>query len=923
MPGGVSLQQTDRLLQLSIPSEPHLLALRAHGVERLGRIPRYCVDVITGSSTLSPNALIEQPITLSLKLASGALSHRHGFIQSVRYLGSDGALQDWQIKFVPWFGLLEYRRDCRIWQDMPLPEIICDVFHRHPHAEGRYTLSLRREYPKLSYVTQYNESDAHFVQRWCEQEGIYWYVVHEADNHHIFFVDSVDSLPAQAPLPLPFHTQTAALDHDSITHWAQGCELGNGQVTWASNDYRVHQQRQIAQAIALEALAAPASLERYEYRGQYGWQNEDRGQWLTRVQIEQGESAAQRIKGQGGVRSMQPGHGFELTQHPLYEGASPQERAFLLIGVEFFAQSNLPVALQRRDSPGSLKPQMRSVRDENAKESGEGYYFNRFEAQRLDIPYRSPFEHRKPNNPGPQTAVVIAPSGAEVQTDDLNRVCVRFHWDRLTPPERAPSCWIRMMQNSSGDGWGSVHVPRAGEEVVITFLDNDIDRPLILGQVYGGDKPAWHSTGHMSGSKSKEIQGLGYNQWVMDDTTGQVRTQIHSSHSHSQLNLGYLVDQQGNDRGALRGDGFELRTDAFGAIRAQQGLYLSSWKRTKGLGGQMDSSEAREQIRDAEQRMAGLSESATQHNALSLSDGVESVKQLLDVIDQPYRQRNASTEGYQDSLLVASAPADIISTTPQNIHLHSGRQLNVSTGEDVNLVSGRSLLASVANSISLFARNAGAKLFAAKGKVEIQAQDDAIELTAKDSVRITSTARTIEIAAQEEILLTSGAAFIRIKDGNIQIHAPGTVDIRGTTKSISGPEKIDHEMPTWPSSSTTQKLSFLAGQSYAARQQSWAGMPYKLFADGTLIDEGVMSREGELNIEHPVERSRYRLELANGVSHDIPVSGEYLGDPDNAQRANQGIQRHTIRRSANTSSAPSTHQIRQTYAHLNTPDKEA
>src|SRR5690606_6549374 len=97
-----------------------------------------------------------------------------------------------------------------------------------------------------------------------------------------------------------------------------------------------------------------------------------------------------------------------------------------------------------------------------------------------------------------------------------------------------------------------------------TFLDNDIDRPLILGQVFGGDKPAWHSNGRMSGYKSREIRGSGYNQWVMDDTTGQLRTQIHSSQSHSQLNLGYLVDQQGNDRGAPRGSGFELRTDAFG-----------------------------------------------------------------------------------------------------------------------------------------------------------------------------------------------------------------------------------------------------------------------------------------------------------------------------------------------------------------------
>ncbi|WP_256675405.1 phage baseplate assembly protein V, partial [Pseudomonas sp. URMO17WK12:I11] len=105
-------------------------------------------------------------------------------------------------------------------------------------------------------------------------------------------------------------------------------------------------------------------------------------------------------------------------------------------------------------------------------------------------PYRSPFEHTKPTSPGPQTAVVVSPSGHELFTDSLNRVCVRFHWDRLSQDGELSSCWLRMLQPSSGPDWGRVHVPRAGEEVVVTFLDNDIDRPLIMGQVYGGHKPA-------------------------------------------------------------------------------------------------------------------------------------------------------------------------------------------------------------------------------------------------------------------------------------------------------------------------------------------------------------------------------------------------------------------------------------------------
>ncbi|SER47534.1 type VI secretion system secreted protein VgrG [Pseudomonas sp. NFACC02] len=917
------ISQIGRLLKLTTPLPQPLLALRAHGLERLGRVPRYRVDVVSESNAFDPESLIGQSVSLAIKLANETLSHRHGFVQSVRYLGSDGGLQDWQIEFAPWFGFLEYRRNCRIWQDLTLPDILADIFQQHVQADGRYQLDLRRDYPALSYVTQFNESDAHFVQRWCEQEGIYWYVTHEADSHRIVFVDGTDDLPALSPRAVPFHTQMATLDHDSVMHWSQSGALLNGKVQWGTNNYKAHRQTPSAHAMALRAASAPASLERYEYRGQYAWQDEDRGNWLTRVQIEQDESAARRILGQGGVRHMQPGHAFELTQHPLHARTPLNEREFLLIEVEFFAQSNLPVTLQRRKLPGSLKPELQTLSEEPLTDDGEGFYRNRFEAQRLDIPYRSPFEHQKPAQPGPQTAVVVAPNGAEVHTDALNRVCVRFHWDRRAFEREAPSCWIRMMQSSSGDSWGSVHVPRAGEEVIVTFLDNDIDRPLILGQVYGGHKPAWHSNGCMSGYKSRELNGLGYNQWVMDDTTGQLRTQIHSSHGHSQLNLGCLVDQQGNDRGALRGTGFELRTDAFGALRAQQGLYLSTWKRIKAQSGQMDASEAGQQLKDAEQRMAGLSDSAEQHNALPLSQGVESLTQLHAAASQAYRQGNVTTQAYGTPLIMASGPADIASTTPQNIHLHSGRQLNISTGEDANLASGQSLLVSVAQSISLFARQAGARLFAAKGKVEIQAQDDAIELTAKNSVRITSTARTVEIAAQDEILLTSGSAYIRIKDGDIQIHAPGSVDIKAVKKTFGGAARLDRQLPDSPQSAVIQKLTLQAGQSNAAQHQAWTGMPYKLFADGVLIEQGVMSSSGEISIDHSVTRSRYRVELANGVTHDIPVSGDYQGDPDNAERANQGLHHHASRPHPDLPDASAPRQFREAYARLNTPDTEA
>ncbi|WP_130908470.1 type VI secretion system Vgr family protein [Pseudomonas sp. Sample_16] len=946
---GHPLSQAERLLQLTTPQGQELFALRAHGQERMGRVPRYTVDVINQAAAFDPELLIGQAVQLGIKLDDGSYSPRHGWVESVRYLGSDGGLDDWQLVFAPWFSLLEYRVDCRIWQEMSLPDIFAQVFQHYSQARGAYRFELSREYPLLSYVTQFNETDAHFVQRWCEQEGLFWYVQHEVDSHCIVFTDSLMFLPTLTPATLRFHTQQAADLQDSITQWSPGARLLNGAVQASSNDYFCHARSQVTRTVALPAASAPPDLERYQYRGQYAWQNPDRGDWLSRVQIEQDESAARRIQGQGGVRQMQPGHGFELAQHPLYELKTIKERQFLIIAVEFFAQSNLPVGMQRISPPGSLNALFESEQRQSMYAvKSEGFYLNRFETQRLDIAYRSPFAHAKPASPGPQTAVVVAPSGREVFTDSLNRICVRFHWDRLVKDGELGSCWLRMMQASSGQEWGSVNVPRSGEEVVITFLDNDIDRPLVMGQVYGGHKPAWHSSGLMSGYKSREIQGRGYNQWVMDDSTGQVRTQIHSSHGHSQLNLGYLIDQQGNQRGGLRGTGFELRTDAYGALRAQQGLYLSTWPRNNAQGGQVDVREARLQLTNAQERVRALSEAAQQHNALPMQGGVDSLEQLTadtqlnygsddNSVSSAKRQtRNAGdtdaaissggrgqTPGYHKPLLIASAPADIATATPQNTHLHSGKQLTLSTGEDINLASGKSLLASVAEGISLFAQAAGAKLFAAKGKIEIQAQSDCIELTARDSVRITSTARTVEIAAQEEILLTSGGAYIRIKDGNIEIHAPGTVDVKGVKKTFSGPAQLNRDNPAWPTASLRQTLTLMVGQSSVAGYQPWAGMPYKVFADGAPAGNGVMDASGQIAVDHHATTSRYRIELANGVKYNVPVAGDYTDDPDNAERANQGFQRHSSQPHPEITPPDDASQFRQAYTQLNSPKPEA
>ncbi|WP_154606806.1 DUF2345 domain-containing protein, partial [Pseudomonas syringae] len=373
-------------------------------------------------------------------------------------------------------------------------------------------------------------------------------------------------------------------------------------------------------------------------------------------------------------------------------------------------------------------------------------------------------------------------------------------------------------------------------------------------------------------------------------------------------------------------------------------------KRSGAQGAQIDASEAQQQLKNSEQRVKTLSDTAQQHNALPMQEGLDSLTQLNSDADVTYgsddgtpsqgpgeQQRNGGdtawairsggrgkTPGYQQPLLIASSPADIATATPKSTHLHSGKHLTLSTGEDVSIASGKSLLASVAQSISLFAQNAGARLFAAKGKIELQAQSDAMELTAQQKVMITSTAAGIEIAAQEGILLTSGGAYIRIKDGDIEIHAPGTIDIKGAKKTLSGPTQLNRNHPAWPESSVTQALTFYAGQTNAGSSSAWAGMPYKLFAGGALVKQDVMNKKGTIDVDHNPTTTEYVVELANGITYKIPVSGQYRGEESNAELANNGRHHHQEGSRRGVSKSGNKRDFRAQYASLDNsePEKE-
>jgi type VI secretion system secreted protein VgrG len=734
-----------------------------------------------------------------------------GYVHTAKRLGSDGELTLCQIAFVPWLHFLKFRKDARIWQDKKPDDILAEVFSAHPQARGNFRFDLSESTSPRSYCTQY-ETDWHFVHRLMEEEGWYSYHEQKADGtgHVLVVTDATFHLRPVAPRQIYFHHANTEDELHKIVHWSANRTLKSSQLTIRTNDYKTPgHHKQSNTAVLAEHGTLPSQLEIYEYTGAYTYSRQVQGDKQSRIRVEEWESSIKRFYGVSGVRSLPAGRWFTLEGHPAHRDDPEDNRQFVVIAVEWSIENNLPLASNTREFPGSLLGQTEAFKSEIGRDIGRaqpskggvtrgghtGHCFNRFEVQRRVVPFCSPIEHIKPEL-HPQTAIIVGPSGQEVHTDYLNRVKVQFRWDRQNLGDERASCWVRVSYPNAGQGWGGINVPRIGQEVIITFLGGDPDRPVITGRLYNQDQtPQWHTDGRLSGYKSKEFNGNGFNQLVLDDTTNQNRIQLYSTNAHAQLNLGYLVSQQGNERTRFYGSGFALSTDDYGAIITNKGLYISTYGRPGAKGTQLDAAEAASQMSASASLAKNLSEVASKAGAEPLA-GQEALGQFIDATQDRYEgPGQGDTNRFKEPVLLAASSSGLGLASAKGTHVHATDQVTLSSGKDTNIATGKSLLASVAEKISLFASNAGIKLFSAKGKVEVQSQANDLDLIAEKVVRLLSTTSRIEIHAKEEVVISAGDSFIRINASGITNGTSGKWISHASKHSFERPATNSYVMP--------------------------------------------------------------------------------------------------------------------------------
>ncbi|WP_047249587.1 type VI secretion system Vgr family protein [Chromobacterium subtsugae] len=839
-----AFNQEQRLLTLALGTghitAEQLLPLSLDGEEGISKSYRYTLACLSPDGNIELKTLLGQPARIGIQDADGDETLRCGVVSQARLAGADGGFARYELTIEPPFALLRHRRTSRVFQDLSTPDIVRQIIAEHQAANPAFArvqtldIQVKPAQPR-SYTLQYRESDFDFIVRLLHEEGYAWRFRHlDADGPQVELAvfDDAHSLPGSRLTRVRFHRSDATEEEDGLTGWAASRQIVPGGVALASYDYKPVYTQQSGDASHIDqgqaSQALQSSLTHYDAPGLYYAGDEDQLGRYAQLRQQANDLQAKEFSGSGSVRGLLPGEWFRLDQHPAHEADAPESREFVVTGQSFQARNNLPADLAQHIGA----------------EPDAAPFASQIQAQRRGIPLTPAYAGTaaaKPTSLGVQTATVVGPAGEEVHTDAQGRIKVQFHWQR---PDEHPtigaslddtsSCWLRVAMPSAGAGWGHQFIPRIGQEVLVDFIEGDIDRPVITGVLYNGSHPTPDFSGAgslpanktLSGIKSKEHQGGNYNELLFDDTPGEVRAKLSSEAGKTQLNQGYLAHPRSNGKAQPRGDGFELRTDQHGAIRAAHGLLLSTEAQNGASGKQLAREHAQSQLDAALSLSQALAETAAGQLADSMETGpdeigpdnakagkkaqghlqhhAEALKAWEAGSNTDKDGKTAKDQAGQQPLLVLSGPAGIASLTEQSQTVSAGQNLNLIAQRDANHTTGRRWIHNVGQRLSLFVAGVkdkvALKLIAAKGKVQVQAQSDAMELTADMELTITSCKERVTVTAKEEILLTSGGAYIRLKGGNIEVHAPGAVSVKGASHQLSGPDQMNPTLPQFPNS---------------------------------------------------------------------------------------------------------------------------
>lgn len=807
-----SFTQGTRLLQLNTPlGADKLLAECVRGEEGISSGYSFSISALSTDEYIELKSLLGQPALLQLGTAGSSEPRPfHGHVTAIEHCGANGGFARYQITLQPWAAFLARGRDSRVFQDKNVFDILEAVFASY-QGKGklapawRFEIADRSIYPIRSHTCQYQESDLAFSERLMQEEGLFHFFEHVGapdspglGSHTMVIADHNGAFRTNAQGIVRFTQPGAVMKEDSMDRWRTTLRQGTNAIELSSWDYRSISTRPVSAGGATGGADMPLVCR--DVAGAYAYGSRAQGQRIADNQMQALIAARTLHTGAGTVRTFSPGTIFTLTDHAMSGQARDGKNSFLIVRAVHLMHNNLSAELKshvfKHLKPGALdiaigKEHTESLHATGSQAGERPLYRNRIDAIDSEIAYRASGRdergcllHPRPSVHGQQTAIVVGPAGSVIHTDRDHRIKVQFHWQRGAqshsrlehpapdgqvgaPADDSTGTWVRVatpMAPIAGSNWGSNAVPRVGQEVLLDFLEGDIDRPVVIGSLYNGrgqdnaqnnqvgwgagvatgNAPAWFpgdAKAHahpaaLSGMKSQSMNasqlGTGaYSQLVFDDSTGQSRVSLqrHASphKGTAELNMGHLRHQTDNQRLNPAGFGAELKTEHSTAVRAGAGLLISTHARANATGSALDSSEAKTQIDQSLQLQMTLGTTAQKHNSsikdskglaepradklTAIADMAHSVS-VIETVASGVGGSSAilgnqgggvgKVTAYAEPHLQLSSAAGIAATTPVDAIFSAGTTGSITAGHDINFAAQGSSHALVADGIALF-----------------------------------------------------------------------------------------------------------------------------------------------------------------------------------------------------------------------------
>lgn len=723
----------DRAIHLKSPlADDVLLPRQVTGNERFSAPFRYDLQLLSEQGNVNPDELLGKTVSVSYNLPTGGgTRYFHGFVTEFGQVGYRNRLHEYQAIVRPWFWLLTRTADCRIFQQRTVPEIFQEVCKAWGFTD--YKLKLNGSYPKRDYCVQYRETDFNFLSRLIEEEGIYYFFEHSQSSHIMVLADDSsahETSPGYESVPFyPPSTPENKRERDHLSAWSFTKTVQPG--AYATTDFDFKQPR--ASLLSTETIGRKhphASYEIFDYPAELAVMQNSESKRIAKLRIQELQSPHMVLSGQGDAAGLATGKRFKLTQYPRED----LNIEYLITGVGLSFSSD-------------------------AFDTGQGDTEVEFTCSVEAVDARTPFRPArvttKPIVHGAQTAMVVGPKGEEIYTDEHARVKVQFHWDRHGKVDENSSCWIRVAQIWAGKGWGALHIPRIGQEVIVSFLEGDPDQPIITGRVYNGeskspyDLPANKTQSGIKSRSSKEGGAANFNEIRFEDKKGSEQVYIHAEKNQDIVVENDETHSVGHDRKK------DIGNDETTHVKHNRTETVDN-DETITIGG----NRTEKVTKDETITITGArTENVSQDETITISGArTESVSKDETITISGGRTENVAKD---ESVSIGKN---------QTLDVGSNRTASVSKDESITIGGGQTLSVAKDQQATI---SKNQTLNVGDARQTTVGKDDTLQV-----------GKNLRITAADSITLTTGSASITMKKD-------GTITIRGKDVTIDGSGKIN------------------------------------------------------------------------------------------------------------------------------------